>query len=199
MITFESEKRARVMSTPATDFFDSDVPGLSSLMAQAASMSVEEFAASHPGHYLITEAVLQDDASWRSFKTSAVAAVKPGQQRAALAVAPVVKRDQTNPYSWMITIGRTRNNDIVLSDVSISKLHAWIRRRTEDDGTEVFTVTDAGSRNGTFVNANPLRGDTGRLPVGARLRLGQVELLFADGRMLHEALRRPGAGRATEA
>lgn len=167
-----------------------EFPTVLGLVAIAASSSEAEFVLRFPGHYLITETIHHDDAAWRSFTTSTVQAVKRGQQRGALAVTPIVKRDQTNLYSWMITIGRTRNNDIILSDVSISKLHAWIRRKSDEAGLETFTVTDAGSRNGTFVDGTPLRGDTGALPLGSHLRLGQVELRFVDGALLFRALRR---------
>src|SRR4051794_21678003 len=99
-----------------------DYPSVLRLVAQAATSTEDEFTARFAGHFLITETIHEDDSAWRSFTTSTVAAVRPGQHRTALAVTPIVKRDQTNPYSWMITIGRTRNNDIVLPDISISKL-----------------------------------------------------------------------------
>lgn len=169
---------------------EDEFPSLLGLAAIAASSSEAEFVERFPGYYLITETIHHDDAAWRSFTTSTVAAVKRGQLRGALGVTPIIKRDQTNPYSWMITIGRTRNNDIILSDISISKLHAWIRRKPSEDGAESFTVTDAGSRNGTFVDGLALRGDTGALPLGAQLRLGQVELRFVDGALLYRTMRK---------
>jgi pSer/pThr/pTyr-binding forkhead associated (FHA) protein len=165
-----------------------DFPGLLGLAAQAATSTEAEFVGRFRGQYLVTECIHQDDMAWRSFTTSTVAAVRPGQHPNAMAVTPIAKRGQTNPYSWMITIGRTRNNDIVLADVSISKLHAWIRRKPDDAGVDRFTVTDAGSRNGTFIDGAPLRGETGQLPLGAHLRLGRVELVFVDGSMLYRAM-----------
>ena len=167
---------------------DEVFPGLLGLVAQATVCTEAEFVARYPGHFLITEAIHRDTAAWRHFTTSTVPAIRPGARRDTRVVTPIAKRDQANPYVWMITIGRTHNNDIVLPDISISKLHAWIRCRTGDDGVTSFTVTDAGSRSGTVVDGTALRGETGPLPLGARLRLGQVELVFVDASMLYHAM-----------
>jgi hypothetical protein len=167
-----------------------DFPSVAELTATAAAATEAEFTQRFHGAYLVTEAIHHDDGAWRSYTTSTVPAVKPGQQRAALAINSVEKREQTNPYRWMITLGRTLSNDIVLPDISISKLHAWIRRGTDEAR---FTVTDAGSRNGTFVDGVALRGESSPLSFGSRLRLGRVEMLFVDGCMLYRAIRRATA------
>src|SRR5215813_1822023 len=41
-----------------------------------------------------------------------------------------------------ITIGRTTNNDVVIADPSVSRLHAYVRRVGE-----AWVVADAGSKN----------------------------------------------------
>ena len=61
-------------------------------------------------------------------------------------VFPVVK-NQENAFGRGITVGRTGNNDVVLDDGTVSRFHAWFQR--EPDGS--YTVTDAGSKNGSFV------------------------------------------------
>lgn len=53
-----------------------------------------------------------------------------------------------------ITIGRSRSNDVVLSDMSVSRQHAQISR--SDYGA--FSITDCNSRNGTFVNGQRISG-----------------------------------------
>jgi pSer/pThr/pTyr-binding forkhead associated (FHA) protein len=50
-------------------------------------------------------------------------------------------------FENMITLGRTANNDLVVSDVQVSKFHAWFRIKGN-----VVEVCDAGSRNGTYLN-----------------------------------------------
>ncbi|HYO52596.1 FHA domain-containing protein [Archangium sp.] len=89
-------------------------------------------------------------------------------------VFPVVK-NQENAFGRGITVGRTGNNDVVLDDGTVSRFHAWFQRET--DGR--FTLTDAGSKNGSFVGGVRL---TPRRPSpvsdGTRLRFGQVEVTF---------------------
>ena len=89
-------------------------------------------------------------------------------------VFPVVK-NQENAFGRGITVGRTGNNDVVLDDGTVSRFHAWFQRET--DGR--FILTDAGSKNGSYVGGVRL---TPRRPSpvvdGARLRFGQVEVTF---------------------
>ncbi|MCY1022204.1 FHA domain-containing protein [Pyxidicoccus sp. MSG2] len=88
---------------------------------------------------------------------------------------PVVK-SRTNAFGRGITVGRTGNNDVVLDDGSVSRFHAWFSR---EEGQEGFLLTDAGSKNGSWVGGVRL---TPRRAVsvedGARLRFGQVEVAF---------------------
>jgi hypothetical protein len=168
-----------------------DFPSLPDLIALAAKLPLREFTQRFPHHYLITETVGSAmSAPDRLFKTTEIGAFKASQQRGVLGVAPVVKREGVNPYTSMITLGRARNNDVPITDISVSKLHAWIRRG--DNGTFSqgdFSITDAGSRNGTFVNGVAVSREPHPLPVGARLRLGLVEFWFVDPAGLHQALR----------
>lgn len=74
-------------------------------------------------------------------------------------------------------VGRRDNNDIVLSEPSVSALHAWI---ISDNG--VSRVMNMLSTNGTFVNDQKVHEAT--LVHGDRLRFGTVEFVFqmGDGR-----------------
>jgi hypothetical protein len=82
-----------------------------------------------------------------------------------------------------ITIGRTSNNDIVIADHSVSRLHAYVRRA---DG---WLVADAGSKNGSWLGATALeaRRETA-LPPGALLRFGDVMLTFYRAEDLFDLL-----------
>ena len=64
--------------------------------------------------------------------------------RPQLLIEPV--RKAKPGFDETISIGRTEDNDIMLEDVQVSKLHALMTM----EGTRV-TVQDAGSLNGTFV------------------------------------------------
>jgi len=71
----------------------------------------------------------------------------------------------------VITIGRDKQSDIVLSDKSVSRRHAEIVR--EQDG---YSITDVGSTNGTCVNSRRIAKQS--LQKGDTLTLGNIELTF---------------------
>ena len=71
------------------------------------------------------------------------------------------------------SLGRATTNDVVvLLDPTVSRLHAVIERYPTG-----FCVRDLGSANGTFVNGEPVSGET-RLRTGDELRLGNSRLTF---------------------
>jgi len=69
-------------------------------------------------------------------------------------------------------IGQLEVNDLVLSDPTVSRLHAAIHATS--DGYE---LEDLGSTNGIFVEGRRITGPT-RLQPGQRIRLGSTTLLF---------------------
>lgn len=79
----------------------------------------------------------------------------------------LVKSDR-NPFGGLITLGRARNNDLVIKTGTVSKLHAIF---TQLDGR--WTVQDDASANGTFLNGARLPGKQ-KTPVsdGDALRFG---------------------------
>jgi hypothetical protein len=83
-----------------------------------------------------------------------------------------------------ITIGRTSNNDIVIGDTSVSRLHAYVRR----DGNQ-WVVADAGSKNGSWHAGKSLAARK-EIPLSspAELRFGDVDLTFYLAADLFDAL-----------
>jgi len=69
------------------------------------------------------------------------------------------------------TLGRHRNNDIVISDPKASSFHARIDRTSEG-----FVLVDLKSRNGSWVNGK--RVETALLKTGDELRLGMARLVY---------------------
>jgi hypothetical protein len=69
------------------------------------------------------------------------------------------------------TLGRHRNNDIVISDPKASSFHARIDRSSEG-----FVLVDLKSRNGSWVNGK--RAETALLKTGDELRLGMAKLIY---------------------
>jgi putative peptide zinc metalloprotease protein len=105
------------------------------------------------------------------------------------------------PLSGAVTIGRSRDNTVVLDDPSVSRRHARIR--LADDGEPL--LEDAGSSFGTLVDGVRVTGPT-KLRDGARIRLGDTELrlvrrraaIEADHTLVVAAGMRPTAGRGPQ-
>jgi hypothetical protein len=69
-------------------------------------------------------------------------------------------------------VGRSRDCDIVLDDVGISRRHAEIRPQQEG-----WTIVDLGSTNGVVINGTRARGQQPLRP-GDKLELGSTEITF---------------------
>ncbi|HEX6105061.1 MAG TPA: FHA domain-containing protein [Gemmatimonadales bacterium] len=72
----------------------------------------------------------------------------------------------------VVNIGRADYNDVVIAEPSVSTTHAKLQRR--DD---IWVLTDLGSTNGTYVEGEPVTGETALTP-GTTLRFGEVSVLF---------------------
>jgi diguanylate cyclase (GGDEF)-like protein len=70
-----------------------------------------------------------------------------------------------------IVLGRDRNNDIVVSDVGISRTHA----RIFNDEAGHLCIADHDSTNGTYVNGEPVKEKS--LRDGDRIQLGRTTIL----------------------
>ena len=82
-----------------------------------------------------------------------------------------------------ITIGRTINNDVVIADLSVSRLHAYVRKPSG------WVVADAASKNGSWLDEVPLEPRReAPLPPGAVVRFGDVVLTFYRSAELFDLL-----------
>ncbi len=73
-----------------------------------------------------------------------------------------------------INAGRHPDSQIFLDDVTVSRRHAEFHRTGEE-----FTVSDAGSLNGTYVNRD--RIDRVQLNDGDEVQIGKYRLVFFSG------------------
>jgi ABC-type multidrug transport system ATPase subunit len=78
-----------------------------------------------------------------------------------------------------IRIGRDSDNDVVLSDLQVSRHHTEVRRTGD-----TYQVVDLGSRNGTYLNGRLVQRPT-VVHAGDVISIGRHELLF-DGHRLHD-------------
>jgi len=75
-----------------------------------------------------------------------------------------------------LSIGRSRDSDIFLEDLAVSRLHASILNM----GNGNYALKDEGSANGTKINGQLLnKYQTQPLQDGDRIQLGQTVLVFA--------------------
>jgi hypothetical protein len=100
-----------------------------------------------------------------------------------LELFPLVKKPGAS-FPDRITIGRTHNNDIVIVDHSVSRLHAYVRQA--DGG---WVIADAGSKNGSLLRGARLEPRREQ-PLASKtaLQLGEVELTFYAASDLFDAL-----------
>ena len=187
---------------------------LSQLQALAHTSQREAFLKQSPPAFLHFRAA--DHASngeWQ-FKTRTVMVTGVGRPTAApVAVehgGPIflLQKAGNNPWPDRITIGRAKNNDVVLADASVSKLHAYISYGTGSDigsgsgigsrtgsrsGNSVgssIALTDAGSRNGSRINeVKVLPGQPMPINFGDLLLLGALLFVILNPPSTYDVLR----------
>jgi hypothetical protein len=77
-----------------------------------------------------------------------------------------------------LSIGRSRESDIFLEDLAVSRLHASV----VNQGNGQYALKDEGSANGTKVNGQLVnKFQVWPLQEGDRIQLGQTVLVFARG------------------
>ena len=72
------------------------------------------------------------------------------------------------------TVGRHTDSDILLDDITVSRQHVEFHR--EAGG---FSVHDAGSLNGTYVNRKPV--DVATLAAGDEVQIGKFRFVYLPG------------------
>jgi hypothetical protein len=109
---------------------------------------------------------------WMGTMTGAFLARPRAEEPVVLELRKANRR--VNPFAMGITIGRADTNDMVISDGSISRFHAYF---VEVKGQ--WALVDAESKNGTWSGAQRLEPNT-PAPIAdkSRLRFGSVEVEF---------------------
>jgi len=79
------------------------------------------------------------------------------------------------PSNGRLSVGRAGNSDLMIDDVSVSKIHASL----VIDREHRLSVADTGSTNGTFINEERIPyGMAQRVAEDARVKFGVVEVIF---------------------
>lgn len=127
------------------------IAGESDLQEPAAETVCEEPAADTAAETVI-ESEPEDEAEecdqTRVFDKVAAAEVRPAEQQAVLYVAEGIDAGKRCVFGDnRVNIGRLENNELTLTDSSVSRLHAYI---VKEGGKH--TIYDTRSLNGTYVN-----------------------------------------------
>lgn len=103
---------------------------------------------------------------------------------AAYYAVPIKKRELgAKQFVGRVSVGRARNNDIVLRHATVSKFHAWFE--LEEDR---ILLADARSKNRTWLSGQPLPpGEPAIVPPGAAVRFGRVSTLVVTPEALWRA------------
>src|SRR6516164_4553798 len=77
----------------------------------------------------------------------------------------------------VMTIGRAKDNQLVMNDATASSHHAEVR-----PGVNCYSLTDLGSTNGTYINDRKLdRHIPQLLQDGDRIRIGNTTFIYQAG------------------
>ena len=106
-------------------------------------------------------------------------------------VQPLVKRILSGKtFTERISVGRARNNDVVLRHRSVSKFHAWFELGEKDE----LLLGDARSTNRTMLNGRPVGRDIESVGSGDELRFGSVSATVCAAEVLWQVLHgQPGS------
>ena len=100
---------------------------------------------------------------------------------------PVAKRPGGNPFTNMITIGRAKNNDIIISATDMSKFHAYL---SQDPSTGNWTLTDSGSTNGSYLDGERLvPRESYPIDPGQSAFLASTQITLLQGSVLYNFVR----------
>ncbi len=146
-------------------------PELEAFLSRARLLGRDAFQKTHPGPFLIQMSGVAPQKKTSGFRTIVPEDdFTPARvEERVVALFEVRKKPGANAFAFMITIGRTPNNDVVVPHGSVSKFHASLRQ--DPQGT--WLITDK-STNGTWVDGERLPSDQPRaLRENARVQLSR--------------------------
>jgi len=184
---------------------DGDVPEFFEIAhfgRDARSLDLAAFRARHGDHFLVRRGALSPERRPKRPQRTVVFKNVPGAEPTPAPAHPPagppaspdlivfsVRPTGRSPFPHMITVGRTKNNDVILSDVGISKFHAFFK---EERGA--LSLQDAESRNGTFADGvtvpSKKAGKPVEMPSGTKVKFGMLEFWFLDAAGLQDVARR---------
>lgn len=154
---------------------------LTPFIGRAVRMDLAAFKAEHPHPVLVIEPFV-------ALESDAVQTISAdGLSQGTLPTIGVLnKRPGGNAFGHMITLGRARNNDVILKAAGVSKFHCYFMFNPG----EPPVVVDAGSSNGTFVQGARIPAQTKtELQPGSAIGIARVGAVFHTPDTFHRWLR----------
>ncbi len=159
------------------------------LKKQAAHLDEASFRKRYGGYYLLGF-FREFDSALLGFNTGKLPAMPDLEASGATELRPRLWRlEKSDRNTWRnhISVGRAKNNDVVIRQHSISKLHAHFHALDAD--TRTICLVDIGSENGTVVNGERLPTDLPRdVKAGDEIVLGGTDMKLLDVNLLLELL-----------
>lgn len=156
---------------------------LSALARMHQAGDLTTFSAAHPHCWIVWEPGIWKPPAKGAAETALAIRVPtpPPPTGEALALALSVRPGKPG----QVTVGRAPTCDIEINDATLSQLHLLFMETTGR-----WTVRDAGSKNGTWLDGAQLRaGDPRSLADGTRIQAGQVCLTFYEPKGIFSRLR----------
>jgi hypothetical protein len=158
--------------------------------AEARRMSPSRFVRAHPDPVLLHAEPLAGGDE-REFRTR-LDGGPPSRAEMALELplrgdllVTSVCKGAASAFSGQISVGRTRTSDVSLPYARLSKFHAYF---TWEGEPRLYSLTDAGSTNGTFVDGRRLTPKVAApLPDGSYVTFGHYHFLFLTPEGLYRA------------
>jgi hypothetical protein len=126
---------------------------LEGLARQLTDLDEEAFRQRYPCAFLAVQHGPPRGSHWIDLKTSEASKASMPRPRdlvnpqLAIRTIPLLKSER-NAFGSKITVGRARNNDVIIRAPKISKLHSYFAVDPQGD----YKLVDMGSLNGSVVN-----------------------------------------------
>ncbi len=137
---------------------------LADFAAETAAMSAGEFAAAFADPFLLLDPRKGKTDAGGVFRLLLPQSILAGVQESDLEGVKAeagfnlvikVAKTRDRRYPGLVTLGRGRENDIVVESPAVSKVHVLFRK---DPKTGIFTIADSNSTNGTTLDGVYLTG-----------------------------------------
>jgi pSer/pThr/pTyr-binding forkhead associated (FHA) protein len=157
--------------------------------SEAARASLEEFLQRHPYPFLVHSGGSLKDvdrSKTRGLTVDRIIVENPSQRPPKVSDNFFAGELRSREGDNVITVGFSSTCDVVISDQSLSKQHAWFELTSNGN----WRVWDNDSLAGTQVNEKPIKpGEPKILATGDKITFGYVDVTFLTADAFHRLLR----------